>query len=518
MNESIGSGKLVSFFRRYWVLALLVSVKLILQFVLVNPVYELHRDEFLHLDQAFHPAAGYISVPPFSSWISDIIYLLGGSLFWIRFFPAFFGALTVILAWLIVEEAGGRLPAKILTSVFLIFSVYVRLNVLFQPNSFDILAWTMIFYFCIRYVKIQKIRWLIVISVIAALALYNKYNVIFLIAGLLGGFLISSQRRVFTTGGLYVALLLCVVLVLPNIVWQVRNGFPVMHHMEALKRTQLVNVNRIDFLIDQIKFGGIGVLSIASFVAFIVYKPFRPYRFIGWAFLIVILLYTYSRAKSYYALGLYPVLFALGSVYLEAVFKKWRYALFTLLTIINIGFFLAIVKYMMPYQSPAQIIANHSGYEKLGMLRWEDGENHALPQDFADMLGWREMAEKALKAYQMIPSGELDKTLIYCDNYGQVGALNYYNRGKMPEAYSFNTDYIYWLPVQKQIKNIVFVGQLPSKEELEQFAECRMIGTVDNDFARENGTKIFLLLGGNESVTEMFYRIARERKKNFDIF
>lgn len=518
MNRYTTSGKLTAFLRRYWVLFMLVSAKLILQFVLVNPVYELHRDEFLHLDQAFHPAAGYISVPPFSSWISDIIYLLGGSLFWIRFFPAFFGALTVIFAWLIVEEAVGRLPAKILTSVFLIFSVYIRLNVLFQPNSFDILAWTMIFYFCIRYVKTQKTQWLVVISVIVALALYNKYNVIFLIAGLLGGFLISSQRKVFTTKGLYVVLLLCVLLFLPNIVWQVRNGFPVLHHMEALKRTQLVNVNRIDFLIDQLKFGGIGVLSVASFVAFIVYKPFKPYRFIGWAFLIVILLYTYSRAKSYYALGLYPVLFALGSVYLEAVFKKWKYALFTTFAIINIGFFFAIVTYLMPYQSPAQIVENHAGYEKLGMLRWEDGRNHSLPQDFADMIGWREMAGKALEAYLMIPSDELDKTLIYCDNYGQVGALNYYNRGKMPEAYSFNTDYIYWLPTQKQIKNIVFVGQLPSKEVMAQFAEYRLVGVVENEFAREKGTKIFLLLGGNDTVTEMFYKIARERKKNFDIF
>jgi len=39
------------FIDRYWILFLLITVKLILQYVLVNPVYELHRDEFLYLNQ-----------------------------------------------------------------------------------------------------------------------------------------------------------------------------------------------------------------------------------------------------------------------------------------------------------------------------------------------------------------------------------------------------------------------------------------------------------------------------------
>ena len=40
----------------YWILIVFVALKLVLQFVLVNPVYELHRDEFLHLNQANHLA------------------------------------------------------------------------------------------------------------------------------------------------------------------------------------------------------------------------------------------------------------------------------------------------------------------------------------------------------------------------------------------------------------------------------------------------------------------------------
>jgi hypothetical protein len=45
----------------------ILSIKLALQFLLINPVYDLQRDEYLHLDQGKHLAWGYISVPPVTS-------------------------------------------------------------------------------------------------------------------------------------------------------------------------------------------------------------------------------------------------------------------------------------------------------------------------------------------------------------------------------------------------------------------------------------------------------------------
>ena len=92
------------------------------------------------------------------------------------------------------------------------------------------------------------------------------------------------------------------------------------------------------------------------------------------------------------------------------------------------------MKLVYPILTPEQIRKNAASFEKLGLLRWEDGKNHNLPQDFADMLGWHEMADKALEAYQMIPEDERDSTLIICDNYGEAGALNFYDRGKMPSG------------------------------------------------------------------------------------
>ena len=69
-----------------------------------------------------------------------------------------------------------------------------------------------------------------------------------------------------------------------------------------------------------------------------------------------------------------------------------------------------------------------------------------------------------------------------------------------------------------KLQNMLFVGEIPSDEVIKMFKEYKLVGVIENEFAREKGTKIFLLLGAKSSATEMFYKIAEERKRNFDIF
>jgi hypothetical protein len=512
--------KNINFIHGYWVLLLLIVVKLFLQFILVNPIYELHRDEFLHLNQADHLAFGFISVPPLTALISKVIYLLGGDIFWIRLFPALFGTLTLVFLWLIVESIGGKLISKILACSALLFSPLVRLNILFQPNSFDILAWTIIFYLLIRFVQTEKSKWLYLLSIIVALGFYNKYNLAFLLIGLFFSLLLLPQRRYFLNPSVWKAILLAAILILPNLIWQVVNDFPVLQHMKVLKESQLENNTLSGFIKGQtLFFFGSLPLTIAALVAFIRFNPFKSYRFIGVCFAMTLSLFAYLKAKDYYTVGLYPVLFGFGSVYLEKILtRKWNLIVIPSLITLNLGLFLLTARLIYPVLSPAEIRQNPDPFEKLGMLRWEDGKNHTLPQDFADMIGWREMAEKALTAFKMIPENELGNTLIFCDNYGQAGALNYYNREKMPEAYSFNTDYIYWLPRLNKIRNIVLIGDQPEQEVIDLFTGFKMVGKVEYEFARERNTGIYLLTGGNSEVTERVYKEADERKEKFDIF
>lgn len=509
----------MKFFKNYWPLLLIVTAKMVLQYVLVNPFYELHRDEFLHLDQAHHLALGYISVPPLTSFESKLIFLLGGSEFWVRFFPALFGAFTIVFAWLIAEALNGKMISKLLVSIALLFSVLIRLNILFQPNAFDIMIWTIIFFFLVKYAGTSEKKWIWFAAIAVVLGLYNKYNTAFLIAGLFAGILLTGQRKILALPVLWKAVLLAIVLFLPNLIWQASHDFPVVNHMRVLKEYQLDNNSAAGFLKSQVYFFiGSLPLTVAAFIAFVNYKPFRPYRFVGFSFIVTMAMFTFFKAKDYYAVGLFPVIFAFGAVFFEKALDKSRLFVIPALMTFNLVIFLSLMKLIFPVLSPAQIIQDRKTFEKMGMLRWEDGKNHQLPQDFADMTGWKEMAEKALEAYKMIPESELGSTLVFCDNYGQTGALNYYNRGKMKEAYSFNTDYIYWLPRIAAIKNVLLVGDPPEERVIKMFRSVKRTGEVENIYAREKGTGIYLLTDAEPSFTVFFYDEAERRKNELDIF
>lgn len=506
--------------QNYWLLLVFLLAKMILQLMVVNPVYELHRDEFLYLDQANHLAAGYISVPPLTAWLSALVFALGGGEFWVRFFPALFGALTLLLAWLTVEELGGKIYSKVLVACAFLFSVFVRLNILYQPNAFDILAWTAVFYFLIRYLNTQKTLWLYGLMMAFVLGIYNKYTIVFLLIALLAGLLLTPQRKLLLNKHFFFGLILGSVLLLPNVLWQISRDFPVLHHMAALKRTQLDYTSTSSFLIDQLMFvSGSLVLIVAAFCALIAYQPFKAYRAVGTTFVAVMLIFIALKAKSYYAFSVYPVLLVFGGVYLEAVIAEaWKKYIIGLLIVINLLVFMAVYHLVFPVWPPAKIMANKQKFEDLGLLKWNDGKNHHLPQDFADMQGWKEMAQKALAAYQMIPEHERPQTLIFCDNYGQAGAINYYNRGKMPEAYSFNTDYIYWIPRMQEIKNVLMVGEKPEEEITVLFSSVQLTGKVENEYAIEKNTPVYLLTGAHPDITVLFYKEMDQRLAAFDIF
>jgi hypothetical protein len=501
-----------------FLLIFFVTLKIVVQYFVINPVYELHRDEYLHLDQSNHLAWGYSSVPPLTSWIALLIKWLGNSVFWVKLFPALFGALTLVVVWLIIKELCGTLKAQIVSSLALIFSGLTRIDMLFQPNSFDILCWTTIYFFLIKFIHTNKNSYLLLLGLTVGLGVLNKYNICFLLSGLLPALLLSPQRKIFSKRYLYYAIGLALLIVLPNLIWQIQNSFPVMHHLKELTDTQLVNVSRKEFLFSQLLLlAGSDIVWLAALVAFIVFVPFKSYRVVGWSFVFTILIFSYLKGKSYYAFGLYPVLIAFGCVYLESVFAiGWKKYLLPALAVLNLLVFVPFLN-AFPFYTPETIEKKQDKYKKMGLLKWEDGKDHSMPQDFADMLGWKELAEKTQSAFQQIPESSKNKTLILCDNYGQAGAINFYNQNKIPSAVSFNADYLNWFPVKMKIENVIAIkeaGDTISEKEKKYFKTITLADKIQNRFAREYGTEIYILTGGDDAFTETLYKKMEEGKNN----
>ncbi|WP_333600242.1 glycosyltransferase family 39 protein [Flavobacterium sp.] len=493
-----------------------IVLKFILQYALISPSYDLHRDEYLHLDQGNHLDWGYISVPPFTSWISKLILLLGNSVFWIKFFPALFGALTLFIVWKTIESLRGSLFSLILGSICILFSALLRLNLLYQPTSFDVLSWVTFYYIVIRYLQTENIKWLFVGAVVFALGFLNKYNILFLLLGLLPVLLLTKHRNVFAKKQLYFALLLAFVLVAPNLFWQYNNHFPVVHHLKELAATQLVNVDRWDFLKHQVLFFiGSFFVIISGLVGLLFYKPFRKYHLFFFSFFLTLIVFIYFKAKDYYAIGLYPIYIAFGAVALGEWLKTgWKKYLKPVTIAIPLLLFIPIYNIAFPNKSPQYIVAHPKTYKDFGLLRWEDGKDHTLPQDFADMLGWKELAAKVDSAYLKLPNR--DKTLILCDNYGQAGAINYYTQQKI-QAVSFNADYINWFDLTKKYENILRIKETTgSQTELQEtspfFKTSAIGGAITNPYAREFGTTLFVFTGAQIDINSRIKAEIQEHK------
>ena len=497
-----------------WVLFVFILLKFALQFTLISPEYDLQRDEYLYLDQAHHLAWGYLSVPPVISWISVIIYFLGNTIFWIKFFPALFGALTIVVVWKTIEELEGNLFALILGATSILFSIILRLNVLYQPNSLDVLCWSSLFFIIIKYFKTENVKFLYVAAIIFAFGFLNKYNIVFLILGLFPAILFTDHWRIFLRKELYFSLLLAFSLISPNLLWQYNNGFPVIYHLNELAETQLIYVDRLDFLFSQLQFflGSIFVI-VSGILSLWLYKPFKKYRPFFWTFFFTLAIFMYFRAKDYYAIGLYPIYISFGAVFLADLLKNgWKKHLKPFLIILPLIVFIPASIIGFPNKNPDYIVKHSNIYKKTGMLRWEDGQNHAIPQDYADMLGWKELASKVDSVYIHMPNRAA--TLVLCDNYGQAGAINYYTKENI-KAVSFHADYINWFDLNQKYVNVIMVKEYSDdntefKEITPYFNTAVVADSITNSYSREYKTMIFAFTGTKANINE---RIKNEIMK-----
>ena len=488
-----------------------IATKFLLQYFLIIPEYDLHRDEYLHLDQANHLAWGYLSVPPVTSWIALVIKWLGNSEFFVRFFPCLFGSLTLFVVWKTVEELKGNLFACVLAAMGVLFSALLRLNQLFQPNSLDVLCWTTLYFISIKYILSRDKGWLYMFAVVFAVGFLNKYNIVFLLIGFFPAILLTQQRKLLVNRHVYLALLVSLLLISPNLIWQYQHDFPVFHHMKLLAQTQLVNVNRADFLREQSLFfiGSLVVIG-AGLYGLLVYKPFLDYRSFFFALIFTLTTFTALKAKGYYAIGIYPVYIAFGAVYI-AVKLQSRWVQATLMALPFL-FFIPLYQVAFPNKTPQEISQQPERYKKWGLLRWEDGRDHQLPQDFADMLGWRELAAKVDTAYSRV--ADPDKTLVLCDNYGQAGAINYYTRQNI-KAVTFNADYIEWFNLDKKYIHLIRVKNgWESASEMKEtgplFTTAYIADSITNPFAREHGTTIFVF---EQAKVDINNRLIKEIKE-----
>ena len=323
----------------------------------------------------------------------------------------------------------------------------------------------------------------------------------------------------------YYALLIGLGIFLPNLIWQGIHGFPVVYHMKELRRQQLENVSQGGFLLDQLSFNLPGIVVWVSGLYWIARSPAgRPYRFIGLGGTDRHGLFCFTgHGKSYYPGWAHTRSYsASGAVALEqwtdgrvrrarrdegagregrAGRLRWlRFALvaFSVVT----GCYLDTVTLpILPPQQLAAYYVRNPIFRQLGFLRWEDQKDHPLPQDFADMLSWREMTEKVSKVYQTLDSTERSRFVLDGGNYGEAGAMDYYGAPlHLPPAmgqFPANRTYLLWTPSDFYKSDIVLLTT-DYRDEVHgdffrSFRSAAVADSITNPYAREYGSYILLL-------------------------
>ena len=486
---------------------LLALLKFILPFLVQSPAYEPHRDEFLYLAEGRHMAWGYLEVPPMMSVLAWLTNMMGGGFFWIKIWPSLFGALTWLVVARLILSLGGRAFALVLGFLPFVFGYYVHVHYMFQPNFLEVFFWTLMAYGLIRFVQERKPGWLSISGSAFGLGMLSKYSVAFFAISLLLGLLLTRPGKVLMNRHFYFAMLTGLGIFLPNLLWQYTHGFPVIYHMKELQHQQLEKVSQSGFLIDQVLFNLPGIFIWVSGLVWVSFtQAGKPYRFIGWATAIVIGILVAGHGKSYYGMGAYPVLFGFGAVYLERRtagrlhFIRYIMIAFTLV----VGCFIDTIA--LPFLPPRQLAAWYAGnsiVRRMGFLRWEDQKDHLLPQDFADMLSWREMTAKMAKAYDGLDSAEKSQAILDCDNYGEAGAVDYYGPAyHLPSPMGHSANYLLWMPRDFYKSNIVILATDNRKEIHEdfirEFHSAAVVDSITDPYAREFGSYIIVLKDPSE--------------------
>jgi hypothetical protein len=469
-----------------------------------------HRDELLYFSLGQHLSAGYASVPPFTGFVAWLmIHISGYSLLSARIIPMVLSGVLIFLGAAIAREFRGKHYAQILAAIALCVTPFnLRGFTLFQPVCFDVIFWSLIFWLALKWINTKSDKYILLLGLVAGLGMLNKYLIALEIFGLLAAFLFSSYRFVFKRKAFYLAILIALVVFLPNIIWQIKYHLPVLTHMQALNNTQLVHVNRIAFFTDQLIIGSIAiVLFIPGIIVMSFGKSMKQYRPLAIAGFIVVLILAILRGKSYYTIGLFPLWIAAGGVY-------WEYKLKRKLTKILFPVLMLLITIpLVPMGIPVfnadrlaeyfAVAKNKYGFDMV--LRWETGQIHSLPQDYADMLGWDELAAITAKAYEQVQ--DKSATMIYAENYGEAGAIMVLGKKyNLPEPVCFSESFFYWFPKnpEYEITNLIYINGELGEDINKLFADCRLIGKIKNPLAREFGVGVWLCTGPHSSFNEFW--------------
>jgi hypothetical protein len=464
-----------------WVLSALA----LLVHLLTNTRYGYFRDELYFLACARHLDWGYVDLAPLSALILRIeVTLFGESLFAIRLFPALASAGTVALTGALARQMGGRTWSVALACLATLSApVYLGIGNFYSLNVFEPLFWMGCVYCLLRIINGGATRYWLIFGVLGGLGVENKHSMAFFGVGLILALLLTRLRRELARPGIWLGGLIAIALTLPNIVWQIQHHWPTF---ELLRNIAQSNKNVVlsppQFVLQQILIMNPATLPLwlGGLIWLLINGEGKRYRLLGLAYLITLTIFILLHGKHYYLAPIYPMLFAAGGLAAE----RWLIGRLAfarpLLAAAMVSLGLIIAPTVIPILTPDKLLTYMKAIH-FEPPRTETSHTAALPQLFADQFGWEEMTGSVARAYAMLAPNEQRIVGIFCQNYGQAGAIDFFGRKDgLPAALSGHQNYFLWGPGTCSGELMLVIDD-SDEDEREQFRSVVDLGPVDSN-------------------------------------
>ena len=469
----------------------IAAAKLLLH-LLTAARYGIFRDEMYYLACSQHLAWGYVDHPPmtvFIAWLGRHVF--GESPLAIRLLPALAGAALVWLTGKLARDMGGGRFAQALAALsIVVVPVYLILHHWLTNNVFEHLIWTGCVWLVVRAINTGDARYWLWFGVLAGIGFETKYSIAFLLLGLLVGVLLGPERRFLASRYLWLGVLACAVISLPNLLWQVRNDYPFLELIHNIRMTNRDVVRGpVAFIANQafVMHPVLFPLWAGGLVWLFFAREGRRYRALGWTFVVVLAAFIVVKAKFYYVVPIYPMLFAAGAIGLERITARRRIgtairAAYATLVIIAGA---ALAPLSAPILSPDSFLR----YQKtLGLEppKAENQNNGPLPQYFADEFGWEEMVREVARVYHSLPAEEQSRAAIFSNSWGSAAAVDFFGpRYGLPSAISRVNNYWLWGPGKYDGSTMIILNSDGSGDRA-FFATVEAAGRAEHPYSRRD--------------------------------
>ena len=463
-------------FRTDAVVLLGIAAMVAVVHLLTNNRYGFHRDELQFLSDARHLDWGFVPYPPLTPFLERIgLGIFGVSLVGLRLFSVIAQALAVFVTGLMARELGGGRMAQVVAALAVALSPLPLFEgTEFQYTTFDYLWWVLIAWFVIRLVKSENPRWWLAIGATVGVGLMTKYSILFLVAGILGGVLLTRARRFVRTrwfwGGAGLAMLIC----LPNFVWQVRHGFISLHFLSYIHARDIGEGRTNGFVLDQFLICT-NLFAVPLWIAGLVcFLRDRRFRLLAWMYLIPLALFVLGKGRGYYAGASYPMLMAMGAVagerWAESLPGLWRRVVETTFFtgLAACGLFICLL--ILPMASSGPLMNFELRYN--GDLREE--------------IGWNELVKTVADVRDSLPPEQRASMGVLVGNYGEQGAVEILGHAyHLPMPISgTNSAWLRGYPVPPPTTLIVLGFSRHYVDET--LTSCRLAGHINNPYGVQN--------------------------------